>query len=107
MICMARQKGSKNTIFVAPTNIVEVVGSKHDSFGLGSDEKEVLMFVRNHGGIVPEARVKSEVEVNDVDACIEKLISYDYAKKEKNKVLLTNNGEYVAQSFRMETIKYK
>lgn len=104
---MAKQKVSKNTILVAPTNIVKVVGSKNDSFGLSNDEKNVITFVRDHGGIVPEARVKSEVEVNDVDASIEKLISYEYAKREKNKIVLTNNGEYVAQSFRMEHIKYK
>lgn len=105
---MAKDIGSKNTIFVAPTNIVKVVGNKNNSFGLSSDEQEVIMFVRNHGGIVPEARVKAEVKIEgDVDACINKLLSFEYAKKDKNKVILTNNGEYVAQSFRMKTIKYK
>lgn len=105
---MARDIGSKNTVFVAPTNIVKVAGNKKNSFSLSEDEKEVIMFVRNHGGIVPEARVKNEVKIEgDVDACIERLLSLDYAKKEKNKVVLTNNGEYVAQAFRMETIKYK
>ena len=107
MIYMASGKGSKNTIFVAPTNIVHVVGSKRDSFGLTEDEKSVIIFVRNHGGKVPEARVKEESGVNAAGACIEKLVSYDYAKKDKSKEILTNNGEYVAQSFRMETIKYK
>lgn len=107
VINMAGGKGSKNTIVVAPTNIVQVMGSKRDAFGLNEDEKAVILFVRNHGGRVPEARVKSESGVADADACIEKLISYDYAKKDKTKIILTNNGEYVAQAFRMETVKYK
>lgn len=104
---MANVKGSKNTIVVAPTNIVEVVGNKRDSFGLNEDEKSVILYVRSHGGRVPEARVKDESGVSDASACIEKLIGYDYAKRDKTKIILTNNGEYVAQAFRMETVKYK
>lgn len=108
MINMADEKLSRNTIFVAPTNVIKVVGTKGNSFGLSEDEKSVLMFVRNHGGIVPEARVKSESGVDDgTEACIEKLVGYDYVTKDKNKIILTNNGEYVAQFFRMKTIKYK
>lgn len=108
MILMARDRSSKNTIFVAPTNIVHVYGTKADSFGLSNDEREVIMYVRDHGGKVPEARVVAEVKTgSDVNSCIEKLVSYEYAIKDKSKIVLTNNGEYVAQAFRMETVKYK
>ncbi len=105
---MAKELKRKNTVFVAPSNIVQVVGSKKDNFGLSDDERTVLVYVRDHGGIVPDARVKNEVKADsDVYECIETLVRFNYAKKERNKVILTNNGEYVAQAFRMENISYK
>ncbi len=105
---MAKEPGARKTIFVAPTNIVTVVGDKKNSFGLDEDERAVILYVRDHGGIVPEARVKTEVKTSsDISECIENLVRYNYAKLDRNKVILTNNGEYVAQAFRMEHISYK
>lgn len=105
---MAKEPKNKKTVFVAPTNIVKVIGDKKNSFGLDQDEKAIMIYVRDHGGIVPEARVKSEVNTeSDISECIENIVRYGYAKLDRNKVILTNNGEYVAQEFRMEHISYK
>lgn len=87
----------------SPSNRMELMGKKSSDFGLNEDEKKVILYIREHGGRVPLENVTANVEVSkgDTASVIENLKKYNYALESGNKIVLTNEGEYVSHFIKM------
>lgn len=87
----------------SPSNRMVLMGNKSSDFGLNTDEKKVILYIRDHGGRVPLEKVKETVEVSKGDAAsiIDNLKKYNYAMESGNKIILTNEGEYISHFMKM------
>ncbi|WP_297214764.1 hypothetical protein [Thermoplasma sp.] len=100
---------SKVLVKGSPFNKPVIKGKLENNYDMSEDEVKLLMFIKNHGGKVPLYRVKNESGVKDPDGTLKNLIDYGFVAEDKErlgeKIILTNEGEFVGQAIRVREEK--
>ncbi|KAA8923422.1 winged helix-turn-helix domain-containing protein [Thermoplasma sp.] len=100
---------SKVLVKGSPFNKPVIKGKLENNYDMTDDEVKLLMFIKNHGGKVPLYRVKNESGVKDPEAVLKNLFDYGFAMEDKErlgeKIILTNEGEFVGQAIRVREEK--
>ncbi len=102
---------SKILVKGSPFSRPKIKGKLENNYGMTAEEVSLLLFIKSHGGKIPLARIKNESGLKDAEAILKNLEDYGFAILDKErlgeKIILTDEGEYVAHLIYMKGEKQK
>ncbi len=102
---------SKILVKGSPFSRPKIKGKLENNYGMTGEEVSLLLFIKSHGGKIPLARIKNESGLKDAEVLLKNLEDYGFAVMDKErlgeKIILTDDGEYVAHLIYMRGQKQK
>ncbi|MGC8609423.1 MAG: winged helix-turn-helix domain-containing protein [Thermoplasmata archaeon] len=102
---------SKILVKGSPFSRPKIKGDLKRNYDMTKEEVSLLLFIKSLGGKVPIARIKNESGLSDPEGILKNLEDYGFAVMDKErlgeKIILTDEGEYVAHLIYMRGVKEK